>query len=151
MFQGGKIDQQISDQIGRAWAAGLLDGSGVDPAVLRDVGREYAALYWMYWPPRVATVAKYGAGGSGKGPSGSLDSRDERFRRLDDLARGAGHLAYAAMQDFCVNGYWLPDDNCPWVARLLDEAMALPDVAWPSAGDRELLRAAVFGLAAMVS
>ena len=32
-FQSGRADQQVGDQIGRAWAAGLLDGMECDAAI----------------------------------------------------------------------------------------------------------------------
>src|SRR3954465_5803883 len=57
-FQDGKATQQLFDPIGRAWAVGLLENARIDPAVLRDAGRDYAARYWNYYPAAVG-VANY--------------------------------------------------------------------------------------------
>ena len=154
-FQSGRADQQVVDQIGRAWAAGLLDGFGQDPAILRDIGRRYGGLYWHEF----ATLAP---------KTGPLERRDrtaandacwqdnpgEYFARLDALARDAGREAAAAMHGLCVDGWWFPDTNAPWVERLINSAIrdagghALGELA--AAADRARMAAAASCLAAMV-
>ena len=154
-FQGGRADQQVVDQIGRAWAAGLLDGFDQDGAILRDIGRRYGALYWHEF----ATLAP---------KTGQLERRDrtsandaswhdnpgEYFARLDLLARDAGREAVAAMHGLCVDGWWFPDTNAPWVDRLINSAIRdagghpLGELA--GVGDRARMAAAASCLAAMV-
>jgi hypothetical protein len=154
-FQSGRADQQVADQIGRAWAVGLLDGFDHDPAILRDIGRRYGGLYWHQF---AATAPK----------TGQLERRDrttandgcwkdnpgEYFARLDALARAAGREAVAAMHGLCVDSWWFPDTNAAWVERLINTAIrdagghAPGNPAGPS--DRARLAAAAGALAAMV-
>ena len=123
-FQSGRADQQVADQIGRAWAVGLLDGLDHDAAILRDIGRRYGGLYW------------------------------HEYARLDALARQAGRDAVAAMHGLCVDGWWFPDTNAPWVERLIQTAIydagGQPLGERASASDRARMMAAAEALAAMV-
>lgn len=153
-FQSGRADQQVTDQIGRAWAVGLLDGFGIDPAMLRDIGRRYGGLYWHefaamapgtgQWERRDRTTANNAAWD---------DKPGEYFARLDALARNAGHEAVAAMHALCVDGWWFPDTNAPWVERLINAAIRdtgahpLGDLAGPA--DRARIAAAAEALVAM--
>jgi hypothetical protein len=154
-FQSGRADQQVADQIGRAWAAGLLDGFDQDPAILRDIGRRYGGLYWHEF----ASLAP---------KTGQLERRDrtaandarwddnpgEYFARLDALARQSGREAVAAMHGLCVDGWWFPDTNAPWVERLINQAIRdaggnpLGELA--NASDRTRIAAAAEALAVMV-
>jgi hypothetical protein len=43
-FQSGRADQQVTDQVGRVWAVGLLDGFGVDPVILVEIGVGYVCF-----------------------------------------------------------------------------------------------------------
>lgn len=154
-FQSGRADQQVVDQIGRAWAVGLLDGLDHDPAILRDIGRRYGGLYWHEY----ATLAP---------KTGPLERRDrtaandarwddnpgEYFARLDALACSAGREAVAAMHGLCVDGWWFPDTDAPWIERLINAAMRdagghpLGEAA--TASDRARMAAAADALVAMV-
>jgi len=154
-FQGGRADQQVVDQIGRAWAAGLLDGLARDGAILRDMGRRYGGLYWHQF----ASLAP---------KTGQLERRDrtaandgiwddvpgEYFARLDTLARGAGPMAMGAMHALCVDGWWFPDTDAPWVARLINSAVrdsgGRPPGDLATAADRTMIAAATEALLAMV-
>lgn len=148
VFQGGKADQQVHDPIGRAWAAGLLDGTAFDPAVLRDAGRDYAQLYWMYWPAVTGVGGYEPRGRTGPAPITSADDpRGERFKRLDGLAMSAGRKSYDAMQALCVQTYWFPDDDPEWLARLLRAAMAKAHV--PIEADMRMLANAIDALVVM--
>jgi hypothetical protein len=154
-FQGGRADQQVADQIGRAWAVGLLDGFGVDPAMLRDIGRRYGGLYWHQfaamaprtgqWERRDRTAANDGVW---------EDNPGEYFAKLDALARDAGHEAVMAMHGLCGDGWWFPDTNAPWVDRLINQAIrdagGHPLGAVATAGDRARIAKAADALAAMV-
>jgi hypothetical protein len=90
------------DPVGRAWAAGLLDGvPGIEPADLRDAGRRFAALYWRKLPgssPVSSLYANMVSGLVDELPPGvdreqlieDADARDERQeaalnRMLDGL------------------------------------------------------------------
>lgn len=154
-FQSGRADQQVADQIGRAWAVGLLDGLDYDPAILRDIGRRYGGLYWHEF----ATLAPKTGQLERRDRSAANDARWEDrpgdyFARLDALARSAGREAVAAMHGLCVDGWWFPDTNAPWVERLINAAIRdagghpSGDIAGPS--DRERMAAAAEALVMMV-
>ena len=152
-FQGGKADQQVGDQIGRAWAVGLLDGHAFDAAILRDIGRTYASLYWHEYAalaPKMASLER-------RQRSVANDCWDDkagaRFNTLDTLVRKAGHRAATALEDLTVNGWWFPDDDKPWVARLIRSAIAAngegADGESAMANDRARLAAACAALLRM--
>lgn len=157
VFQGGKADQQVHDPIGRAWAVGLLDGTAFDAAILRDIGRDYGQLYWMYWPasPGIGGYEMRGRSTGIKPVATDEDPRGERFNRLDNLARNAGRRAYDAMQALCVSTYWFPDDNPESLDRLINGVRAKREARvagyMPETGDKAWLDHAINGLLAMVA
>lgn len=155
-FQDGKANQQVHDAIGRAWAAGLLDGYGVDGAAIRDAGRNYAERYWGYYPS-AAGVANYeGESRKGSGWGDDQDPRGERFQALDTALRDAGRQAYDAMQSLTVDGHWFPDENPAWLDRLINSQrvdMGLPPLGYSvlaTDSDRQKMRLAVSALLAIV-
>lgn len=153
-FQEGKADQQLADQIGRAWAAGLLDGHACDGAILRDVGRLYAGLYWHEFASLAPKTGQLERRDRSLVADCGDDRRGERFRTLDALARTAGREAVTAMQGLCVDPWWFPDTDEPWVARLINRALAekgggVANEA-PIAADHERLEAACLALLTMV-
>lgn len=160
VFDGGKKQpDQIYDPIGRAWAAGLLEGGTIDPVILRDIARTYARLYWSHWPTN-SGIAQYGemiGSGSVRGPANDDNPADKWFERLDTALRAKGRKAIDAVHALCVNSYHLPDEeNDPlWLVRLLDQAHAdkrrTIQGRAPCSQDRETLRLAIEGLLAMVS
>jgi len=154
-FQSGRADEQVIDQIGRAWAVGLLDGFGIDPAMLRDIGRRYGGLYWHEFAAMAPKTGQW----ERRDRAAANDARwednpGEYFARLDALARSAGREAVAAMHGLCVDGWWFPDTNAPWIERLINAAIRdtgghpLGDLAGPS--DRARMQSAADALAAMV-
>lgn len=153
-FQGGKADQQLSDQIGRAWAAGLLDGHACDGAILRDIGRRYASLYWHEFAAMAPKTAQLERRDRSVANDCGEDRPGERFRILDTLARAAGREAAAALDELAVNGWWFPDADVPWVARLIADAGAVRGTSAATepatSSDRARLRAACVALLAMV-
>jgi len=154
-FQGGRADQQVGDQIGRAWAAGLLDGQPRDAAILRDIGRRYGGLYWHEFArlaPKTGQLERRDRAAAND--AGWEDNAGEYFAKLDALARTAGREAVAAMHALCVDGWWFPDTNAPWVERLINSAIrdtggrAQGEIA--TAADRVRVKAAAEALLAMV-
>lgn len=155
-FRGGRADQQLGDQIGRAWAAGLLDGQSCDAEILRDIGRRYGGLYWHEFArlaPRTGQLERRDRAAANDG-GGTEDNAGEYFAKLDALARSAGREAVAAMHGLCVDGWWFPDTNTPWVQRLINSAVAdaggRPLGEKAAAADRARMRAAAEALLAMV-
>jgi hypothetical protein len=155
-FQGGRADQQVGDQIGRAWAAGLLDGMERDAAMLRDIGRCYGGLYWHQFAalaPKTGQLERRDRTAANDGGDGQ-DNPGEYFAALDGLAHQAGREAVAAMHSLCVDGWWFPDTNAPWIERLiaseLRNAGGHGTGAVATAADRATMKAAATALLAMV-
>ena len=121
--QGGKADGQLGDSVGRAWAAGLLDGTECDAAILRDAGRRYGRLYWAIFADMAPKMGAVERGDRGRSTGSSEDPQGEQFARLDRAAMRRGRDAYAAMQALCVNDWWFPDADAAWIARLLDASL----------------------------
>jgi hypothetical protein len=133
-FQGGKAGHQVHDQIGRAWAVGLLDGRDVDAAILRDKGREYGQLYWGEYA--ALAPGSFQAERRSRGVANDVDDpMGQRFAGLDLLARSVGHDAFTAMHGICVDEWWFPDSNKDWVDRLINTAMV--KAGRPVAGEIE--------------
>lgn len=146
-----KQPHQADDAIGRAWAAGLLDGTRVDPVVLRDAGRRYAALYWRHWPTN-SGIAQYGemvASGSISGPHSAESRLEAIFARLDAALRSAGLKSALACRRLCVDPYHFPDDDPAWLGRLIVDAAGRRSRTATDA-DRAMLELAIEGLLAMV-
>lgn len=153
-FHGGKADQQTFDPIGRAWCVGLLENDRVDPAVLRDAGREYAAAYWAYYEGGAAIVNYEVRLPRSSAPRSAVhDRKGERFQRMDRALRDSGRAAYDAAQGLCVDPYLFPDDDPAWLARLIEARLAgtkrAPASLPPSDADRKRLADAVSGLLAL--
>lgn len=154
-FQDGKAAQQLFDPIGRAWAVGLLENERIDPAVLRDAGRDYAARYWNYYPCAggVSNYLDEDRRGRGGAPADGEDPGGERFRKLDAQLKDAGRLSYGAAQSLCLDFYWFPDDNPAWLDRLINARLlaAQAAVAAPpgTPADAAIMHAALGGLLAL--
>lgn len=145
-FQGGKADQQVHDSIGRLWAVGLLDGFGYDGAILRDVGRRYAQLYWHEFAVMCPTISKSERQSRGGMNEGGSDAAGRAFEALDDMARSAGHSAVVAMHALCVDPWWFPDTDAPWIGRMVSAAI---EGGIAQASDHLRLSNAILGLVAM--
>ena len=152
-FQDGKAAQQVHDPIGRAWAVGLLENPRIDPAVLRDAGRAYAARYWNYYPSAVGVANYLDEDRRGEVWAGGEDPGGEWFQRLDALLKNAGRVSYEAVHSLCLDFYWFPDDNPAWLGRLLNARLianggaAVGQLDTPA--DAGTMRAAVAGLLAL--
>lgn len=120
---GAKVAGDTYDPIGRAWAAGLLDGTRVDPAMLRDMGRRYAEMHSRVYGAtqvRIWTAERRSPAGNTKSQPIPLDPMGERFTALDQLARDAGSKQRLAMQKLVLHAN--PDENPVWLERLLIDA-----------------------------
>lgn len=155
MFQGGKAEQQLSDAIGRAWAAGLLDGAEYDPAILRDMGRQYGALYWIQYAEVAVRMGTLEPRSKSSGIGRWDDPKGEIFEKLDGHAMSAGRAAYDAMHKLCVDEWWFPDTQADWIDRLINTARVRAkqpvcgQLEMP--GDRAKLDSAIACLIAMVA
>ncbi len=150
-FHQGKADQQVFDPIGRAWCVGLLENERVDPAVLRDAGRRYAAAYWAYYEGGPATPRYDGITAATTAPKGAAhDPGGEAFQRMDRALKDAGRAAYGAVQALCVDGYHFPDEDPAWVGRLVAERLReIAGARGTTEADRRRMADAVFGLLAL--
>jgi len=122
-FHKGQADQQVFDAIGRAWCVGLLENDRFDPAVLRDVGREYGAGYWAYYEGGAAIARYEGALARTSSVQIPRDRKGELFQKMDALLRDAGRTAYDATQALCVDPYLFPDEDPFWLDRLINERL----------------------------
>jgi len=145
--QDGKAAQQVFDPIGRAWAVGLLENDRIDPAVLRDAGRDYAARYWTYYPATIGVANYLDVDRRGRGGAAGEDPGGERFQHLDARLGNAGRGAYDAAQSLCLDFYWFPDDNPGWLDRLIEARLSGGGAA--AGGDADRMRAALAGLLAL--
>ena len=149
----GKADHQVGDQIGRAWAAGLLDDCRYDAAILRDVGRSYGSLYWHEFAAMAPKTGALERRDRTAANDGADDRAGEYFRVLDALAHGAGREAVTAMHSLCVDSWWFPDTDQPWLERLINQALAdargRDEDHRPTSADRAKIAAAGEALTAM--
>jgi hypothetical protein len=117
-FQGGKAGEQIHDPIGRAWAVGLLDGTTIDSAMLRDIGRRYADLNKAVFHRTQMAVANSDQAPRGTGDGTDKDPIGERYMALDQLARDSGSKQRLAMRKLVLAEN--PDENPLWLDRLVN-------------------------------
>jgi hypothetical protein len=148
-FQDGKAAQQVHDPIGRAWAVGLLENARIDPAVLRDAGRDYAARYWGYYPSAVGVANYLDEDRRAEVWAGGEDPNGEIFQQRDAQLKNAGRVSYEAVHSLCLDFYWFPDDNPSWLDRLIEARLAAAAGRGGGEADAATMRAAVDGLLAL--
>ena len=152
-FQDGKAAQQVFDPIGRAWAVGLLENARVDPAALRDAGRDYAGRYWRYYPGAAGVSNYLAEDRRGRGLAAGVDVAGDRFRAMDRALKDSGRLACDAVRSLVVATFWSPDEDPAWLGRLIAARMGKGDAAragaQPAPGDIALMRRAIEGLLAL--
>lgn len=113
-IRDGKAADEVSDGIGRLWALDFLDGHSIDPAVLRDSGRKYAALYWVRNADKAPRVSDAERVGFSK-PSLEDTRADLLFERwLDDLPVYERRVLETVVVD-----HWHSDGEEPFVERLV--------------------------------
>jgi hypothetical protein len=151
-IKGGKAADQVFDGIGQLWALDFLDGHHLDPELMRDTARKYAAIYWRR---NNATALKCGQiERSDRAKVVHEDSRsDLMFERWsDDL----GMMPYerGILEHVCVD-YWFSDGCAGFVNRLVSTELLrrkrIPDlVEMETAHDRDLLNALLRALFVLV-
>lgn len=152
------------DPIGRAWFEGLLDGHGIDGAVLRDLGREYGGLYWASLQSLGIAQAGYDERvGKPNVPApfrmAELHGVDgARFALFDNMLTSAGHKVRKAVQALCTDEIWFLQGPV-WLDRCINSQRAAKikrgepsehpfgETARPS--DRQTLSLAITGLKAL--
>jgi hypothetical protein len=174
-FRGGKAVGEIHDPIGRAWAAGLLDGETIAADKLRDAARGYGEDYWGFYrqlaPAMVDLEPERRGSGARKPTPGEVIAEDphgEWFAALDATLLRAGREVRNALHSVAVDQYWFPTEGPAWLDRLIMEkrlalraelvlAGRLPDTfpgivgELPRAGDAETLAALLRALRVLVT
>lgn len=151
--RGGSIDQDIHDGIGQLHALGYLDGHGHEPKDLRDIGREYAELYWERYFETAPKVGELEQRSRGTGAPPPRTARYDRFDRLDDA------LPRASMERTAIHmlltEFYHTDRLCGWAQRLVNFELArrgAPNVfvdTHSMGHDRHMLNCAIRGLCAI--
>ena len=152
----GSIDQDIHDGIGQLHALGFLDGHGHDPKDLRDIGRDFADLYWERYGATAPATGQFERRSKSSGDPPPKTARDLRFDRLDNaiprtsMERTAIHML--------LTHHYHSDRLEGWVQRLINRKLAekgVPDVVAflcpeTEGHDRAMLRYAIRGLLALM-
>lgn len=154
VFQGGKAGNELGDAIGKAWAAGLLDGHGVDSQLLRDAGRDFGRLWTRCFGSlgvRTSSLERRMKAASPAEP-GVRGAAHPRFVRMDSIVSTFPRQARDAFYGLCID-YQDSDSMPPFLERLINERLALKARAagtLPIRGDREKMGRAVEILKALV-
>lgn len=155
--RGGSIDQDIHDAIGQLHALGLLNGHGHEAKDLRDVGREYAELYWERYADLAPTVGSFERHSRATGNPPERTRRYDRFNRLDEsLSRCS--MERTAIHMLLTNNFH-SDRLEGWVRRLiqyellkrgkhLDEPLLLDGATYGH--DNYMLGCAIRGLCLLI-
>jgi hypothetical protein len=152
------------DPIGRAWFEGLLDGHGIDPGVMRELGREYGGLYWAELQSLGTASCGYDERvGRPNVPSkfhmaGLTGKEAARFALFDNILTAVGHQVRKAVQALCVDDIWFLEGP-PWLDRCINshrtaklergEATQPPYGQTARRGDMVTLACAIAGLKAL--
>jgi hypothetical protein len=119
--RGGSIDQDVHDAIGQLHALELLTGSPYESKDLRDIGREYAELYWQRYNHLAPTVGQLERTSRATGDPPPMSARDLRFDRLDNaLPRSSMERTTIHM---LLTNHYHSDILEGWVQRLIDYEM----------------------------
>lgn len=116
---------QRKDPIGRAWYDGLLDGHGVDPVVMRELGREYGWLYWSELKKLDASIGGYDEMiGRNKGfrkfyMCGNAGSAAARWVSFERTLAPLGGEVRRCLQKLCVDEIWWIEGPA-WLERCIN-------------------------------
>ena len=155
IFQGGKAGNELGDAIGKAWAAGLLEGYGADAQAMRDAGRDYGQLWRRcYGALDLRTSSLERRARTAPAPTASTESAAERrFARMDAIVSAFPRVSREAFYGLCVD-YRDSDNLPPFIERLINERVKLkgrdPGGTLPVRGDRERIERAAEILTALV-
>jgi len=149
--RNGEIDSEVCDAIGQLCALGLLDGNGYDPIELRDKGRFWGGHYAKLLKGSGAKTGSYERKDRST-PSGALTGEDILFDRMDE---SLPYYERTVLLSLVVDPLIGHDEFVPWAQSLIDEALLergqIPKaMRSPDLNDRELLKAAIRGLCALV-
>ena len=155
LFPRGKAAEQLGDAVGKVWAAGLLEGHGADSAQMRDAGREYGALWTRAFAALQAhnASAERLAGSAGQAADWAPRVNERRYARIAAIVARLPRTEREALRVLCLD-HQDGDSLPPFAARLIAEAIAKAGgpapPARPTRTDRERMRRAGRGLAALV-
>jgi hypothetical protein len=152
----GMIDQDIHDAIGQLHVLGLLDGHGHESSDLRNVGREYAELYWERYEATAPATGQFERRSRGTGEPPPRNARYDRFDKLDNAMPRVGMERTAI--HMLVTRHFHSDRVEGWVQRLVNRELVkrgVPDVIdffdAPTEGhDRFMLGCAIRGLVQLI-
>ncbi|MBA3678260.1 MAG: hypothetical protein H0W74_12805 [Sphingosinicella sp.] len=152
VFQGGKAGNELGCCIGKAWAAGLLEGHGADAQALRDAGRDYARLWYEYYGLSQVRTSRFERHSKGFA-SAAVTPDQRRFLKLDGIVSARPSAHRDAFYALCVD-YFDSDALPPFVDRLINERLMLKGLKVPGClpikGDAERLEKAAVTLLAIV-
>jgi hypothetical protein len=148
----GMIDRDIRDAVGQLHALGYLDGHGHDAKNLRDIGWEYADMYWDRYQATAPVTGSFERIPRGTGNPPPRTASYDRFDKLDEalprvsMERTALHML--------LTEHYHSDAMTGWAQRLVNLELAkrgVPDVVVVFDGmteghDRYMLNAAIRGL-----
>jgi len=150
--KGGEIDSEVCDGIGQLCALGLLDGHGHDPVELRDKGRFWGGHYAKLMKGSAVKVAAYERRDRTSGDASALTAADLLFDKMDEsLPRYERTILLSLLVDPLIGH----GETVDWAQSLIDEALLergrIPRaMRFPSLSDREMLKACIRGLCALV-
>lgn len=154
--RGGTIDQDICDGIGQLHALGLLDGHGHDPQDMRDKGRFWGGHYCKLLRGHGFKTQSYERQDRGR-HNPSLTGEDALFDRMDaNLPAFERNVLLSLLVDPMIGSGPFAHEIAPWAQSLIDEALLqrgkqIPQaMVFPTLNDRELLKAAIRGLCALI-
>lgn len=152
VFQGGKAGNELGCCIGKAWAAGLLEGQGADAQALRDAGRDYARLWYKYYGATQIRTSRFERHSKGFS-SAEVTPEQRRFLKMDEILAGLDRVKRDAFYALCID-YFESDAVPPFVDRLINERLTLKGLevtgCLPVRGDAERLVSAAEVLLAIV-
>jgi hypothetical protein len=158
VFQDGRAGNELGDPIGKAWAAGLLEGFAADSQAMRDAGRDFGQLWRScFGDLDIRNFSAERLGGS-RGPRSvapsAPSSAERRFDRMKAIVAAHSRNTREAFYGLCVD-YQDSDNLPPFVERLINERLVLKGQSvagtLPIRGDRERLERAADLLEALVA
>ena len=158
VFRDGKAGNELGDPIGKAWAAGLLEGFAADGQAMRDAGRDFGRMWRRCYGD--LDIRSFGTErlAASRGPrpcsSDGPNASERRFERMNEIVAAYPRNAREAFYGLCVD-YQDSDNLPPFVERLINERLVLKGSrvagTLPIRGDRERFERAAEVLVALVA